>query len=65
MIALLIKLSILLPEELNPLLVKIDHLLNLGDILAIDLVGLAYPAVDYQNFVYLDIVRLESTVCND
>ena len=49
---------------LNPLLVQIDNLLHLWHILAVDLVGLADPAVNVQNFVDLHIVRLESTVGN-
>jgi len=52
-------------ELLNPLLVQVDHLLDIGDILAVDLVGLADPAVNIQNFVDLQVVRLESPVGND
>ena len=52
-------------ELLNPLLVQVDHLLDIGDILAVDLVGLADPAVNIQNFVDLQVVRLESPVGDD
>jgi hypothetical protein len=39
--------------------------LDIRDILAVDLVGLADPAVNFQNFVDLHVVRLESSVGYD
>lgn len=54
----------LFSELLYPLLVQIDHLFDLWDILAVDLVGLADPPIDFQYFVNLHVVRLESTIGN-
>jgi hypothetical protein len=45
-----------LSELLNPLLIQVDHLLDLRDILAVDLVGLPDPPVDLEDFVDLQVV---------
>jgi hypothetical protein len=45
-----------LSELLNPLLIQVDHLVDIRDILAVDLVGLADPAVDLEDFVDLQVV---------
>ncbi len=52
-------------ELLNPLLIQVDHVLYIRDILAVDLVGLADPAVDLEDFVDLQVVRLESPIRDD